>query len=240
MWTPKFFHCGVDSKGAAMPGQRCGECHRRPDEGRIDHPGKELRLIIVDGKAANKAALVSVAKSLAQPYLKNLGSPTRIVTARGFARAECSGLVREIRWDQRAVHTQLKLNDWFAPSGAPIGHKELRRARSRRRRRPGRRGRRRGLSQPGDCREQARGSGGERSDSAQRATAADLAAAAETSPPIALWLSTTRSPRSVAAELVAIFPANTRSAAFKKATPRGWCRATRKMRPCRIPTTPAR
>ena len=41
-------------------------------------PREELRLIIVDGKAANKAALVSVAKSLAQPYLKNLGSPTRI------------------------------------------------------------------------------------------------------------------------------------------------------------------
>ena len=41
------------------------------------------------------------------------------------------------------MHTQLKLNDWFAPSGAPIGHKELRLARSRRRRRPGRRGRRR-------------------------------------------------------------------------------------------------
>jgi hypothetical protein len=86
----------------------------------------ELRSLIVDGEEINRATLDAVAKTIAGKYLKpGAGSGTVVQSCIGFAFCQPSGLVTSIEWDQKAVRTTARCNDWYTAASA-VGIHDIR------------------------------------------------------------------------------------------------------------------
>lgn len=72
----------------------------------------------VNGRPVGFDDFDNQASELASRFLRGSGGPAKILTAVGFCHAELSGQTAEIKIDQQAVKTEIRLNTWFMPLSA--------------------------------------------------------------------------------------------------------------------------